>query len=148
MTAPARKNLLLPDVERWPLDESKPVIELIDVSLSFGDLHVLRGLSLKIIPGISTVIVGRSGSGKSVLLKLMMGLLKPTSGTIRLFGQDLAKVSEVEILRLRRRMSMLFQNYALFDSLSVEDNTGFTLLENTNMRRADIMKLSHELKSA
>jgi len=140
-----RNNLLLPTVERWPLDPDKPVIELIDVSVSFGDKQVLNGLNLKIIPGKTTVIVGRSGSGKSVLVKLMMGLLKPNSGRVILFGRDLATLTPVEVIELRKRMGMLFQNYALFDALAVEENVGFTLLENSEMPRRDIMKLSHEL---
>jgi ABC-type transporter Mla maintaining outer membrane lipid asymmetry ATPase subunit MlaF len=140
-----RTNLLIPDQERWPLDPGKPVIELIDVWKSFGDLEVLKGLNLQIVPGQTTVIVGRSGSGKSVLLKLMMGLLRADRGKVILFGRDLETVSPVEILELRKRMSMLFQNYALFDALPVEDNVGFTLLENSKMRRRDVMQLSHEL---
>src|SRR4051812_17758989 len=111
--APQRKNLLVPDQERWPLDPSKPVIELIDVSIAFGDKQVLKGMNLNIVPGMTTVVVGRSGSGKSVLLKLMMGLLKPDSGRVMLFGRNLAEVSAVEVLELRKRMGMLFQNYAL-----------------------------------
>src|SRR5262245_41299596 len=135
----------MPEVERWPLDPDKPVIELVDVSLAFADKQVLRGLSLKIVPGKSTVIVGRSGSGKSVLLKLMMGLLRPTSGRVILFGRDLAETSPVEVLELRKRMGMLFQNYALFDALTLDENVGFTLLENSELPRRDVMKLSHEL---
>src|ERR1041384_7344714 len=101
--APApRKNLLLPDSQRWPLDPAKPVLELEDVSVSFGDKQVLRGLNLKILPGQTTVIVGRSGSGKSVLLKLMMGLMKPTSGRVLLVGRGLATGSAVEILDTRQ----------------------------------------------
>jgi phospholipid/cholesterol/gamma-HCH transport system ATP-binding protein len=141
----ARKNLLLPATERWPLDPDKPVIELIGVSKSFGDKKVLDGLDLKIIPGKTTVVVGRSGSGKSVLLKLMMGLLKPDRGKVMLFGRDLSTVSPVEVLELRKRMGMLYQNYALFDALPVEENVGFTLLENSPMKRRDVMELSHEL---
>ncbi len=140
-----RKNLLLPTLERWPLDPDKPVIELIDVGISFAGKRVLEGLNLKIIPGKATVIVGRSGSGKSVLLKLMMGLLKPDRGRVMLFGRDLATVSKLEVIELRKRMGMLFQNYALFDALSVEDNVGFTLLESSDMRRRDIMQLAHGL---
>ncbi len=144
--APAqRTNLLLPDVERWPLDPSKPAIELIDVSIGFAGKQVLDGLNLSITPGLTTVIIGRSGSGKSVLLKLMMGLLRPDSGRVVLFGRDLATVSGVEILELRKRMSMLFQNYALFDSLPVEQNVGFTLLQNSQIPQRDILELSHEL---
>ena len=143
--AAARKNLLVPEAERWPLDPDRPVIELVDVSVAFGDKQVLDGLNLKIIPGQTTVIVGRSGSGKSVLLKLMMGLLKPDRGRVIVFGRDLAAISLVELLELRKRLGMLFQNYALFDALSVEDNVGFTLLQNSNMRRRNVMELSHEL---
>jgi len=138
-----RKNLLLPSLEPWPFD--RPAIELIDVSIAFGDKRVLDKLSLQILPGKTTVIVGRSGSGKSVLLKLMMGLIQPDSGRVILFGRDLAKVSAVEILELRKRMGMLFQNYALFDALSVEDNVGFTLTENSELPRRDIVVLSREL---
>lgn len=140
-----RKNLLIPNLERWPLDPNKPVIELIDVSVAFGKLKVLDQLSLKIIPGKTTVIVGRSGSGKSVLLKLMMGLLKPDSGKVMLFGRDLSQVTPLEILGLRKRMGMLFQNYALFDALSVTDNVGFPLVENSQLPRREITELSGDL---
>jgi ABC-type transporter Mla maintaining outer membrane lipid asymmetry ATPase subunit MlaF len=140
-----RKNLLVPDAERWPEDPAQPVIELEDVSLSFGTKQVLKHLNLKITAGQTTVIVGRSGSGKSVLLKLMMGLLAPTSGRVILFGRDLATVSPIEMLELRKRMGMLFQNYALFDALSVENNVGFTLYQNSRLPQRDIRKLSMEL---
>jgi ABC-type transporter Mla maintaining outer membrane lipid asymmetry ATPase subunit MlaF len=143
--APERKNLLVPDLERWPLDPARPAIELIDVSIAFGPKQVLNGLNLKIVPGQTTVIVGRSGSGKSVLLKLMMGLLRADSGKVILFGRDLATVSPVEILELRKRMSMLFQNYALFDALSVQDNVAFTLVENSTIPRAEAIKMAREL---
>ncbi len=140
-----RKNLLLPGTERWPLDPTKPVIQLVDVSIGFGDKRVLDHLSLDIIPGKTTVVVGRSGSGKSVLLKLMMGLLKPDSGKVFLFGNDLATLKPYEVIELRKRMGMLFQNYALFDALSVENNVGFTLLENSQLAQRDITKLAAEL---
>ncbi len=140
-----RTNLLVPDAERWPLDASKPVIELIDASLSFRDNRVIEGLSLKIVPGRTTVVVGRSGSGKSVLLKLMMGLLRPDSGKVILFGQDVAEVSPVKLIELRKRMAMLFQNYALFDAQTVAQNVSFGLLENTKMPRAEAVGLAYEL---
>ena len=146
MTDPSqRKNLLVPEVDRWPLDPAKPVIELDDVSVAFGEKKVLAGLSLRIVPGKTTVIVGRSGSGKSVLLKLMMGLLRPDRGRVSLFGHDLAAAKPVEVLELRKRMGMLFQNYALFDALPLEENVGFTLLENSPMKRRDVMELAHGL---
>jgi ABC-type transporter Mla maintaining outer membrane lipid asymmetry ATPase subunit MlaF len=144
--APAtRKNLLLPDSERWPLDPERPVIELDEVSVAFGEKYVLRGLTLKILPGQTTVVVGRSGSGKSVLLKLMMGLLPPTSGRVMLFGRDLATCSVREVLELRKRMGMLFQNYALFDALTVDENVGFSLAENSSLPRPQIAGLTHDL---
>ncbi len=139
------QNLLVPDEERWPVDDDKPIIELIDVSIAFGANQVLNGLNLRILPGKSTVICGRSGSGKSVLLKLMMGLLRPDSGKVVIFGKDLAELKPLEIIHLRKRMSMMFQNYALFDALDVENNVGFTLLENTRMKRKEIMVLAHKL---
>ncbi len=141
----SQRNLLMPELERWPLDPDKPVIELIDVSIGFAGKQVLDGLNLKIVPGKTTVIVGRSGSGKSVLLKLMMGLLKPQRGRVVLFGRDLAEVSQVELLELRKRMGMLFQNYALFDALTVDENVGFALVENSSLPARDVTKLSHEL---
>nr|HEX4313592.1 ATP-binding cassette domain-containing protein [Kofleriaceae bacterium] len=140
-----RRNLLIPGVERWPLDPARPVIELQKVSISFSGKKVLDELDLQIVPGRCTVVIGRSGSGKSVLLKLMMGLLKPDSGRVMLFGRDLAELSPVELLELRKRMGMLFQNYALFDALSVEDNVGFTLLENSELPKRDVSKLATEL---
>jgi ABC-type transporter Mla maintaining outer membrane lipid asymmetry ATPase subunit MlaF len=140
-----RKNLLVPEAERWPLDPQRPVIELQDVSLSFGEKRVLSHLNLQIVAGQTTVIVGRSGSGKSVLLKLMMGLLRPTAGKVILFGRDLAEVTDTELLELRKRMGMLFQNYALFDALSVEENVGFTLLKNSDLASKEISQLSRDL---
>lgn len=142
---PARKNWLVPDLERWPVTGDKPLIELADVSIAFQGLEVLKGLNLQILPGKTTVIVGRSGSGKSVLLKLMMGILRPDSGKVILFGHDIDSLSEPEMVTLRKRMSMLFQNYALLDSLTVEQNVAFSLLENTRMRRKDALKLAHDL---
>lgn len=145
--APAapRKNRLVPGLERWPIDPQKPVIELVDVSIGFGGRPVLDGLSLQIPAGKTTVIVGRSGSGKSVLLKLMMGLLRPQRGKVIAFGRDLAKVTQVELLELRKRMGMLFQNYALFDALSVEDNVSFPLAENSSLPDREISTLAQEL---
>jgi ABC-type transporter Mla maintaining outer membrane lipid asymmetry ATPase subunit MlaF len=135
----------LPGSPRWPLDPDKPVIELDNVSLAFGDKQVLRGLDLKIISGQTTVIIGRSGSGKSVLLKLMMGLIKPTSGRVVLFGRDVATCAGPELLEMRKRMGMLFQNYALFDARTVDENVGFSLLENSTLPRRDIAELTDNL---
>jgi len=144
-TGEVRHNLLLPQAERWPIDPQRPVIELDDVWLAFGDKQVLRGLNLKIVAGQTTVVVGRSGSGKSVLLKVMMGLVKPSRGRVTLFGRDLATCSAVEVIELRKRMGMLFQNYALFDALTVDENVGFPLRENSSLPGTEIEHLTHGL---
>lgn len=138
-----RKNLLLPDAERWPKD--KPVIVLRDVHKAFGDKVVLDGVDLTVETGRTTVIAGESGSGKSVLLKMMNGLELPDSGQVELFGRDLAAIGERERTELRKRCTMVFQNYALIDSLSVADNVGFPLRENTKMKPAEIRKRVAEL---
>ncbi|HEX3478191.1 MAG TPA: ATP-binding cassette domain-containing protein [Kofleriaceae bacterium] len=140
-----RHNLLLPQGERWPLDPARPVIELDDVWVAFGDKQVLCGLSLRILPGQSTVVVGRSGSGKSVLLRVMMGLQKPDRGRVCLFGRDLATCTPVEVIELRKRMGMLFQNYALFDALTVDENVGFSLQENSQLPPREIAHLTADL---
>jgi ABC-type transporter Mla maintaining outer membrane lipid asymmetry ATPase subunit MlaF len=144
MSAP-HENLIAPGTARWPLDPAKPIIELTDVSLAFGDHVVLDGLSLAIPPGQITVIAGRSGAGKSTLLKVMMGLLRPDRGRVVVFGRDLSAVSPVELVELRKRMAMVFQNYALFDALSVEENVEFGLREHTHLRGPEIERLAREL---
>lgn len=111
----------------------------------FGEREVLSGLDLDVAPGRTTVISGRSGSGKSVLLKLMMGLTFPAEGRVELFGEDLAEVSQLRLLELRKRMSLLFQNYALFDALSVLDNVAFPLRQNSSLPAAEIRDRSMAL---
>lgn len=138
-------NRLRPDLVRWPLDPARPIIELRDVWLAFGPRVVFRGLDLRIAPGETTVIIGRSGSGKTLLLKLMMGLVRPDRGQVLAFGRDLAAVSSVELLALRKRMGMLFQNYALFDALTVDANVGFALAEHTDLSRREVTVLADAL---
>jgi phospholipid/cholesterol/gamma-HCH transport system ATP-binding protein len=87
----------------------------------------LRGVSLDIHRGEAVVIIGRSGGGKSILLKHLIGLLQPDSGTIRVDGEDITTMNERSLLRVRRKYGMLFQMAALFDSLTVEENVGFVL---------------------
>lgn len=140
-----RKNLLVPDAERWPIDDAKPIIELREVTVGFGEKRVLDGFSLDIPPGKTTVICGQSGSGKSVLLKVIMGLIRPQSGEVRLFGQNIWEIDELQVVQLRKRMAMLFQNYALLDSMTVEQNVGFSLAENTRMKRTEVKRRSYEL---
>ena len=142
--APSRRtNLLAPTVVRWPDDQ--PVIELEGVTKRFGDKVVLNDLSLSIATGKTTVIVGESGSGKSVLLRLMNGLTLPDAGVVRLFGVDLARASQRERAELRKRCTMVFQSYALIDSMTVAENVAFPLRENTRMRSTEIAPLVADL---
>lgn len=138
-----RPNLLLPGIERWPADQ--PVIELRGVSKSFGAHTVLRDVNLSIPTGKTTVISGESGSGKSVLLRLMNGLEMPDEGTVLLFGQDLKRLGERARTELRKRCTMVFQNYALIDSMDVAHNIAFPLLQNTRMKHGEIMHLVRDL---
>ncbi len=130
-----RRNLLLPKLERWPIDEEDPIVELRGVHKRFKDEEVLRGVDLKVEAGKITVIAGASGAGKSVLIKHMNGLLAPDEGQVRLFGQDVSSLSAPELDKLRKRIGVMFQNYALFDSMSVEDNVAFPLVEHNAMGR-------------
>lgn len=120
------------------------MIELIDLKKSFGQNHVLRGVTLKIETGENMVIIGGSGTGKSVILKHIIGLMKPDSGTVMIDGQDLSKLTEEELNTLRKRFGMLFQFAALFDSLSVWENVGFGLKEHTDMREDEIRRIATE----
>lgn len=140
-----RPNYLVPDVEPWPRDGDEPIIALENVSKSFGDEVVLEGLSLEIRPSEITVIIGASGSGKSVLIKHMNGLLKPDEGEVRLFGKSTTEVGERELDRLRKRIGTLFQNYALFDSMNLVENVAFPLVENGAMRRGEAHEHAEEL---
>ncbi len=106
-----------------------PAIELRNVSLSFGSKQVLASVSFVLGAGETLILLGVTGSGKSVLLKLMLGLLKPDGGQVLIEGQDLVPLSEASLQPLRQRMGIVFQEGALFDSLSVFDNVAYRLRE-------------------
>jgi phospholipid/cholesterol/gamma-HCH transport system ATP-binding protein len=105
------------------------VLEFKDVELGFDRHLVLRGVSFRLHRGETKVLFGVAGSGKSVLLKLALGLLKPDSGTITVLGQEVSSMAEQDLFELRRKIGMVFQESALFDSLKVEENVAFRLLE-------------------
>ncbi len=111
---------------------SNPKIELIDVYKSFGSNQVLNGLNLVVEEGQSLVVIGGSGTGKSVMLKCILGLLHPDSGSIKIDGEDVSHVSNKRRDELMRKFGMLFQGAALFDSLSVWENVAFGLLQGRN----------------
>lgn len=112
-----------------PSPGEEPVIVFRDVSIAFGDHVVLENVSFSVNRGQTLCILGRSGVGKSVSLRLLMGFLKPDSGSIRVAGQEIAGLDEEGMRAVRRRVTMVFQNGALFDSLSVRENVAFPLRE-------------------
>jgi len=116
--------------EESEIELVKNVIEVDDLHKSFGDLSVLKGISLTVDIGENVVILGKSGSGKSVLIKILIGLIKPDHGRINILGQELNSIDEKELNKLRIRIGFSFQNSALYDSMSVGDNILFPLKMN------------------
>ena len=114
------------------------LIEAIDVRKSFESQEVLKGVSFGLEKGETLVVMGGSGSGKTVLLRHIDGLLRPDAGAIVLFGQHIEGLSEEEVLPIRRRLGYVFQGAALFDSLTVEENVGFPLREHTDLPAREI----------
>lgn len=112
---------------------------LIDVKKSFVDKHVLLGVNLEIRKGETFVVLGGSGTGKSVLLKLLIGLLSVSSGQVLFEDRDITHLSEKEYYPLRRRVSYLFQGGALFDSMNVYQNLAYPLVSHTNMTHSEIL---------
>jgi len=127
-----------------------PILEVVDLHKSFGGHAVLRGIDLAIPQGRITVIIGGSGSGKSVLIKHLVALLRPDRGEVRFRGRDLFGLDHAALLEARRHFGMLFQNAALFDSMTVYDNVAFPLREHRRPTPADeralVMEALRELK--
>ncbi len=122
------------------------MIELSDIHKSFGENHVLRGVKLRIDRGESLVVIGGSGSGKSVLLKHIIGLLRPDKGKVIVDSIDLSQLDEDGLNEVRKKFGMLFQSSALFDSMNVWENVGFglkrhTLLSNSEIKEIAVRKL-------
>jgi phospholipid/cholesterol/gamma-HCH transport system ATP-binding protein len=121
-------------------------VELHGVSMSFGPQRVLRDINLSVARGETVAVIGESGCGKTVLLKLMIGLLRPASGRVRFDNQDLAALGDRELTRIRTRYGFVFQGAALFDSLSVEQNIAFGLREHSRMTdEAEIVRTVERL---
>ncbi|QDT13231.1 ABC transporter ATP-binding protein [Planctomycetes bacterium K23_9] len=109
---------------------SKPSIEVRDLTVAFGGQPILKDINLTIARGQTLAIIGESGCGKTVFMKTLVGLIAPTIGSVSFCGKDLAKVSQVELPSIRRRFGFVFQNAALFDSMSIFDNVAFPLTQN------------------
>ncbi|MFZ0878010.1 MAG: ABC transporter ATP-binding protein [Candidatus Acidiferrales bacterium] len=127
---------------------AEPVLVLRDVHKSYGAQHVLSGMNLTVVRGETLAVLGRSGTGKSVLLKLVIGLSQPDSGSICIHGQEIAGISLTEMNRLRIKMGFLFQHAALYDSLTVGENVAFPLKRHTKMSASERSERVMELLSS
>ncbi|MGQ3683817.1 MAG: ABC transporter ATP-binding protein [Candidatus Loosdrechtia sp.] len=114
------------------------MIEVVGVYKSFNSYEVLRGINLRVEKGQILALIGGSGKGKSVLLKLIIGLIKPDHGTILIDNQDISKLKRKQLKQLKERLGIVFQGGALFDSLTVFENVAFPLREKTRMKAAQI----------
>ena len=123
---------------------SAPVIEFRQVYKSFNHIPILAGLDFAIQPGETVTIIGGSGIGKSVTLKLIVGLLKPEAGQILIEGEDIVPLTEDQLIRIRKKIGMVFQSSALFDSLSVAENIAYPLREHTAMSEREIRERIRE----
>jgi phospholipid/cholesterol/gamma-HCH transport system ATP-binding protein len=121
------------------------MIEVRDLKKSFGTHSILDGVSFRIEKGESVVIIGRSGGGKSVLLKHLIGLLQPDAGQVLIEGENIVPMNERELLRVRRKFGMLFQSAALFDSMTVAENVGFAFRRERSLPKAEIQEKVAEM---
>lgn len=123
------------------IDRSNAVISIRNLEKSFGELQVLKGIDLDVYQGENLVVLGRSGTGKSVLIKIISGLLLPDVGEVNVLGQEVAELSSRELMALRLKVGFSFQNSALYDSMTVRENLEFPLVRNSrNLRRSQINK--------
>src|SRR5580704_1266628 len=125
-------------------DNSTPAIVFEDVVLSFEENEVLRGVSFRLPRGETKALFGVAGSGKSLILKLAIGLIRPDSGRIIVLGEDVTQMQEAELFKLRGRIGMVFQESALFDSLTVSENVAYRLMEEHGIYDDDIDKRVRE----
>jgi phospholipid/cholesterol/gamma-HCH transport system ATP-binding protein len=124
-----------------PKADAKPAIQIVDLFKSFDGNPVLQGINLTMPQGTTTVILGGSGSGKSVLMKHMIGLLKPDSGQVLIDGEDIVPMDDAQLNVIRQKFGMVFQGAALFDSMNVYENVSFPLREHRKqMSEADVRK--------
>ena len=124
---------------------ARPAVEFQRVSVAFDDQVVLRDVSFSIAKGTMRFLLGASGAGKSVVLKLILGLLRPDAGRVLVNGKRIDDLSEHELLQVRADIGMLFQETALFDSLTVEENVGYRLTEETDMPEAEVQRRVDEV---
>jgi phospholipid/cholesterol/gamma-HCH transport system ATP-binding protein len=124
-----------------PETPNKPYIEFREVSKAFGENHVLDRVSFTVLPGETVCILGRSGVGKSVSLQILMGFLKADSGLVTVADEDITNFSEEQLEKVRKKVTMVFQNGALFDSLTVGENVAFPLREKGDLSEEQIYQI-------
>ena len=121
--------------------DAEPIVELSDVHLSFGDKEVLKGVDFRLAKGERLVVLGQSGGGKSTLLRLVLGILRPTRGSVKFKGQEVARLGRRRLNAMRQRIGMVYQYSALISSLTVRDNLALPLEELTDKSREEIDEL-------
>jgi phospholipid/cholesterol/gamma-HCH transport system ATP-binding protein len=136
--------------QKTPTDQSKErVIEIKGLNKSFGKLDILKQVDLELYKGENLVVLGKSGTGKSVLIKIIVGLLRPDSGQVLVLGQNVDQITYKELLALRLKVGFSFQNSALYDSMTVKDNLEFPLVRNRrNLTKAEKNKAVDEILDA
>ena len=127
------------------MSDQEPIIKLQGLTKRFGEQTVLDGIDLEVMPGETMVIMGGSGCGKSTLLRIMIGSIKPTSGVVMVLGEDLAKLNDSQVDELRKKIGILFQSGALFNSMTVGENVALPLREHTKLH-PDVIDLQVTIK--
>lgn len=131
------------------LDPSQPVINIRGLYKSFGERHILRGVDLDVHKGENVVVLGRSGTGKSVLIKIIVGLLEPDKGEVKVLGQEVGELDENGLREMRLKIGFSFQSSALYDSMTVRENLEFPLVRNVkNISASDVKKSVEEVLEA
>lgn len=131
-----------------PQTKGEAFIQIRDLHKRFGEQEVLRGLDLDVFPGETLVLIGPSGEGKTVMMKHIIGLLRPDKGTVKIDGVEVNKLRERELAPVRSKVSMLFQNAALFDSMTVAQNVAFPLVESGVKDKQEIKQRVEEALAA
>lgn len=132
-------------MEQQPINKKEIVISLKNLSKSFGEQHVLTDINLEVYKGENVALLGKSGSGKSVLIKLIVGLLKPTQGEIKVMDKNVNQISSIELNKLRLKIGFSFQSSALYDSMNIYENLAFPLKMNVkNLSSSDVKQAVEE----
>lgn len=125
----------------------QPILSIKDLKKSFGDNHVLNGFTLELFEGENLVLMGKSGSGKSVMIRCLVGLMQPDNGTLEIMGKDISKLSQKEFNELRTQLGFLFQGSALYDSMTVRENLEFPMRQQNKTEEESLKLVLEALES-